>query len=91
MRAFFNAIRGLPHGEERPGAAGARLEPRTAPMQRNSCPASMLNLSYPLQNLSMATAKPPRRRAEATLSPAGRARSAAPPSCFGTGFSVFLL
>ena len=33
-------IKGLPHGEERRGEAGARLEPRTAPMQSNSCPAS---------------------------------------------------
>jgi hypothetical protein len=34
MTKIANAIEGLRHGEERPGEAGARLEPRTAPMQR---------------------------------------------------------
>jgi hypothetical protein len=34
---LFNAIMGLPHGEERCGKAGARLEPRTAPVLRISC------------------------------------------------------
>src|SRR5438046_4109727 len=38
MTYFFRAIIDLRHGEERTGAAGARLEPRTAPMQRHSCP-----------------------------------------------------
>jgi hypothetical protein len=36
---FFNAIKELRHGEERPGEAGARLEPRTAPMQRWHLPS----------------------------------------------------
>ena len=40
---FYNAIKGLRYGEERPREAGTRLEPRTAPMQRNSCPASLLD------------------------------------------------
>src|SRR5271157_4964411 len=38
VTTFFSAIKGLRHGEERPGETGARLAPRTAPMQRNSCP-----------------------------------------------------
>jgi len=54
MRTVLNAIMSLPHGEERFGprvravrgprinSAGARLEPRMASMQRNSCPASAL-------------------------------------------------
>jgi hypothetical protein len=43
---LIKAIKELPHGEERRGEAGARLEPRTAPMQSNSCPASPLNPPY---------------------------------------------
>jgi hypothetical protein len=31
MRIYLNAIIGLPHAEERSGAAGAHLEARTAP------------------------------------------------------------
>ena len=41
MTTFYNAIKGLRHGEECPREAGTRLEPRTALMQRNSCPASL--------------------------------------------------
>jgi len=40
MTTSFNAIKGLCHGEERLGEAGAHLEPRTAPLRRNSCSAS---------------------------------------------------
>ena len=40
MTILSIATKGLRHGEERPGEAGARLEPRTAPMQRISYPAS---------------------------------------------------
>ena len=43
MTTILNAILGLRHGEERPGEAGLRLEPRTAPMQRSSSPASALD------------------------------------------------
>ena len=32
MTILSIATKGLRHGEERPGEAGARLEPRTAPM-----------------------------------------------------------
>jgi hypothetical protein len=32
MTIFYNAIKGLRHGEERPREAGTRLEPRTALM-----------------------------------------------------------
>ena len=39
MTLLFNVIKGLPHGEERPREAGARLEPRTVPMQRSSAQA----------------------------------------------------
>jgi hypothetical protein len=46
MRDLLKAIIGLPHGEERFGGAEARLEPRTLPIQRNSCSASPLNPSY---------------------------------------------
>ena len=42
MTTSFNAIKDLRHGEERRGAAAARLEPRTAPMERNSYPVSAL-------------------------------------------------
>jgi hypothetical protein len=48
MTTFSDAIKGLRHGEERPGEAGTRLEPRTAPMQRNSCPATSFNPSCSL-------------------------------------------
>jgi hypothetical protein len=37
MTISFDDIIGLRQGEERPGIAGARLEPRTASMQANSC------------------------------------------------------
>jgi len=40
MTTLFNIIKRLRHGGGRPGRAGARLEPRTVPMQRSSCPAS---------------------------------------------------
>src|SRR5262249_35405568 len=46
MTIFLNAIIDLRHGEERPGEAGARLEPRRAAMQGISCPASALSPSY---------------------------------------------
>jgi hypothetical protein len=39
MTTSFNVIKGLRHGEERRGAAAARLEPRTAPMERKFVPS----------------------------------------------------
>ena len=48
MRNFLNAIIGLPHGEERFGEAEARLEPRTLPIQRNSCSTfALLRPTFP--------------------------------------------
>lgn len=46
MTTPFGATRGLRHGEERPGEAAARLEPRTASMPYNSYTTSALDLSY---------------------------------------------
>jgi hypothetical protein len=54
MTIFYNPIKGSPHGEERPREAGTRLEPRTAPMQRNSCSAALLNPSYLLAAIQRA-------------------------------------
>ena len=67
MTTLFNAIKGLRHGEERPGGAGPRLEPRTPPMQRNSCPASGRNSSPPRAR--------PRRRLYQTPNPQGMRRA----------------
>ena len=46
------------HGEECPGEAGARLEPRTAPMQRNSCPALRRNPPLPAKDDRLRSAEP---------------------------------
>lgn len=48
MRAFFNAIRGLPHGEEHPGDAGARRTTHMAHAAQFSPILSPLNPPYAL-------------------------------------------
>jgi hypothetical protein len=41
MSVFLKPIDDIPHGEERPGAAGTRLEAHTTGGAAHSCPASV--------------------------------------------------